>query len=135
MRLWHKDLIPLLPRQQLLGQWRECVLIAKNIAENGTPNHVLVNKVTEYPIGHFTRYCRHVFYEMVNRGYNSNYHRIVMYLDLDAGWNISLEKLFDGWHNDRYLAQCLANLQEKYDCGAVPEEDWKKITARWPEWR
>lgn len=24
MRLWHKDLIPYLPRQQLLGQWREC---------------------------------------------------------------------------------------------------------------
>ena len=37
MRLWHKDLIYVLPRQQLLGQWRECCLIAKNIAEKGTP--------------------------------------------------------------------------------------------------
>jgi uncharacterized protein (TIGR02328 family) len=33
MRLWHKDLISVLPRQQLLGQWRECCLIARNIAE------------------------------------------------------------------------------------------------------
>lgn len=24
MRLWHEELIPLLPRQQLLGQHREC---------------------------------------------------------------------------------------------------------------
>ena len=39
MRLWHKDLISVLPRQQLLGQWRECCLIARNIAEKNTPNH------------------------------------------------------------------------------------------------
>ena len=36
MRLWHKDLIPLLPRQQLVGQWRECCLIAKQIAAKET---------------------------------------------------------------------------------------------------
>ena len=48
MRLWHKDLIAFLPRKQLLGQWRECCAIARNIAVNGTPNHVLVNKVLDY---------------------------------------------------------------------------------------
>ena len=50
MRLWHKDLISCLPRLQLIGQWRECCLIAKNIAEKGTPNHLLVNKIISYPI-------------------------------------------------------------------------------------
>ena len=45
MRLWHKDLIPALPRKQLLAQWRECCAIASNIAKKGTPNHILVNKV------------------------------------------------------------------------------------------
>ena len=30
MRLWHKDLLPFLPRQQLLSQLRECVAIAKD---------------------------------------------------------------------------------------------------------
>lgn len=39
------------------------------------------------------------------------------------------------WHNDRYLAQCLANLQGKHDCGAIPEEEWKKTTDRYPEWK
>ena len=35
MRLWHKDLVTVLPRMQLLGQWRECCLIAKSIKGKG----------------------------------------------------------------------------------------------------
>ena len=135
MRLWHKDLIPLLPRQQLLGQWRECCLIAKQIAENGTPNHVLVNKVMEYPLVHFSSYAYRVRCEMKYRGYNVDSVKFTKYITDYPLTGMGNAVLFDGWHNDRYLAQCLANLQEKYDCGAVPEEDWKKITARWPEWR
>ena len=131
MRLWHKDLIPYLPRQQLLGQWRECCLIAKNIAENGTPNHVLVNKVTRYDDEHFLTYSYQVYMEM----YKRNYHADITSLFKHKYGNVDFSgDLFPGWHNDRYLAQCLANLQEKYDCGAVPEEDWKRITAMWPEW-
>lgn len=48
MRLWHKDLIDVLPRQQLIAQWRECCCIAKNIADNGYPNHILVNKIMDF---------------------------------------------------------------------------------------
>ena len=64
MRLWHKDLIPYLPRQQLLGQWRECCAIARNIKEKGTPNHVLVNKVLDYPVRHFWSYGRRIHDEL-----------------------------------------------------------------------
>ena len=134
MRLWHKDLIPLLPRQQLLGQWRECCLIAKQIAENGTPNHVLVNKVTEYPKDHFYTYCKLVQREMYRRKY-----RMTMAAQLKIWrelWDyIPDGNVFPGWHNDRYLRQCLANLQEKADCGAIPAEEWKRITDRWPEYK
>lgn len=28
MRIWHKDLIPVLPREQLVAQWKECSAIA-----------------------------------------------------------------------------------------------------------
>lgn len=28
MRLWHKNLITVLPREQLVSQWRECSAIA-----------------------------------------------------------------------------------------------------------
>ena len=134
MRLWHKDLIPLLPRQQLLGQWRECCLIAKQIAEKGTPNHVLVNKVTEYPKDHFYTYCKLIQHEMNRRGY-----RMTMAAQLKVWhelWDYILDgDVFPGWHNDRYLRQCLANLQEKADCGAIPAEEWKRITDVYPEWR
>ena len=58
MRLWHKDLIPRLPRQQLLGQWRECCLIAKQIDTKGTPNHVLVNRIMDYDPWHFWKYSQ-----------------------------------------------------------------------------
>ena len=50
MRLWHKDLIPYLPKEQLVSQWRECSSIAGAIIKNGTPNHGLVNYVLDYPI-------------------------------------------------------------------------------------
>lgn len=36
MRLWHKDLLPVLPRQQLLGQWRELVDASR---EESAPLH------------------------------------------------------------------------------------------------
>jgi hypothetical protein len=29
--------------------------------------------------------------------------------------------------NERYLKQCLYNLQEKYDCGGISQKEWQKI--------
>lgn len=127
MRLWHKELIPVLPRQQLLGQWRECCLIAKNIAENGTPNHLLVNKVMDYPIEHFWSYAGKVAIEMKNRGYKYDLVKFSKYFeDASVCWeHIPFEyELFMTWHNDRYLMQCYYNLQEKYDCGGITDDEW-----------
>ena len=126
MRLWHKDLISVLPRQQLLGQWRECCLIAKNIAENGTPNHILVNKIMEYPLEHFHYYTGMIHDEMLNRGYKVNYSRFDKWLHLEEN-HCTYDKLFNDWHNRRYFIQCYYNLQEKYDCGGITHEEWRKI--------
>ena len=38
-----------------------------------------------------------------------------------------LDILFEEFHNERYLRQCYYNLQEKYDDGIIPEEEWKKL--------
>ena len=132
MRLWHKDLIPYLPRQQLLGQWRECCLIAKQITEKGTPNHVLVNRVMEYIPDGFATYAMIVWANMAKHGYKADWKRFEKWMKYNK-IVIPKESLFAGWHNDRYLRQCLANLQEKADCGAIPAEEWKRITDRWPE--
>lgn len=132
MRLWHKDLIPILPQQQLLSQWRECCCIARNIAINGTPNHLLVNKILKYPPNHFYKYCQLVCDEMIERGYKvgNSYSKLSASFGKfsDCYWSpIEEEKLFFDWHNDRYLRQCYFNLQEKYDCGGISDEEWKPI--------
>lgn len=48
MRMWHKDLIDVLPRKQLTTQWRELCYIVKRVGLYGTPNHVLVNPVMDF---------------------------------------------------------------------------------------
>ena len=127
MRLWHKDLIPVLPRHQLLSQWRECCCIARSIALEGTPNHILVNKIMDYPIGHFIGYTFLVITEMKNRGYRCDSDRFMKWFSDCDGEEIALCRLFDGWHNDRYFTQCFYNLQEKYDCGGISREEWERI--------
>ena len=126
MRLWHKDLIPVLPRQQLLSQWRECCCIARNISVNGTPNHLLVNKVLDYEPAHLALYSYRVAEEMRRRGYSCDVSLYTKHLAIGSTV-ISDEDMFDGWHNDRYIRQCLLNLQEKFDCGGITAEEWQKM--------
>lgn len=126
MRLWHKDLITVLPPMQLKGQWRECCLIAKAL-HYGNLNHILVNRVKDYPIEHFFVYGHLVWFEMRTRGYKCyNISRFTDYFD-DYLVAITEDELFDGWHNDRYLRQCLYNLEEKAICGGIPASEWQKI--------
>lgn len=135
MRLWHRLLVPVLPRKQLQGQWRECCAIASNIASKGTPNHLLVDKILEYPPVHFRTYCIAIWCEMKERGYkiykkseNALFDNIDIaeengyFKDLGHG-----KKQFCDWFTDRYLIQCYYNLQEKYDCGGITDEEWAKI--------
>ena len=66
MRLWHKTLISVLPRQQLVSQLRECVLIAKNIYEGKTKIHCLINPLFNYPISHFVKEMLESILERIN---------------------------------------------------------------------
>lgn len=134
MRLWHKDLLKVLPQKQICSQWRECCAIAKSIKEKGTPNHILVNKIMNYPIEQFLVYTATVEYEMIKRGYKVNSSKFSKYFDsyyiahksvFDR--NTFSETLFPNWHNDRYYRQCYFNLQEKFDCGGITREEWDNI--------
>ena len=137
MRLWHKRLIPYLPQKQLVAQWRECCAIARNIAVNGTPNHLLVNKILEFPTIHFFIYSSMVVEEMMNRGYKvsksslDNFQKNYEKFEDDR---LETVDIFSRWHNDRYLRQCLFNLQEKYDCGGISEYCWTKIMDEFGEY-
>ena len=132
MRIWHKDLLTVLPREQLVAQWRELSAIAGNLNTKGTPNHILVNKVLDYPREHFISYAFWVRQEMTRRGYRtmeSVWNKIYCTRETDYGEMeiLPLKDLFPGWHNFQYLRQCYYNLEEKYDCGGVSEEAFQKI--------
>ena len=129
MRLWHSTLIPVLPRQQLVAQLRECVAIAKSIFETGKPNHVLVNKIMDFSLDHFRSYCNLIIDEMKFRGFKVSDLTIKKLEKYISYGNICEIKnpFSNGWFTDRYLNQCLYNLQEKYDCKAISENEWQKI--------
>ena len=138
MRLWHKDLIEKLPREQLVAQWRECSAIASNIVTKGTPNHILVNKIMDYSFNHFISYAFYIRQEMTRRGYrtmNSVWDKITSVAD-DDNYNIlPINELFPDWHNDTYWVICYYNLKEKWMCGGIEDEDWDKIDSGDAEWR
>lgn len=124
MRLWHVSLIPALPREQLVAQWRECSAIAGKIQLNGTPNHVLVNFVMNYDFDHFISYAYYIRQEMTARKYrtmNSVWDKIV---SLKPDWNLlPLEEVYKNKMSDFYLTICYYNLYEKYDCGMFDNFD------------
>lgn len=130
MRLWHKDLIPVLPRKQLVAQWRELSAIATNIRTKGTPNHILVNKIMEYPMNHFISYAVAVREEMTKRGYKTMdrvWDNITSVVDNNDYNIVPVQECFPDWHNQKYLTQCYFNLEEKHDCSGISDEDFDKI--------
>lgn len=128
MRLWHTKLIEVLPREQLVAQWRELSAIAGAIQKKDTPNHLLVNFILDYDFDHFISYAYYVRAEMTKRGYrtmNSVWNKII---SLKSNYNIlSFEEIYKEKMNQVYYEICWNNLREKYLCGGISQEDWSKI--------
>lgn len=126
MRLWHQKLIPYLPRQQLLGQHRECCALRGN---GWGRKHSVVDYVFTYKPEHLVAYHYLVMDEMKQRGYhpdstwyNANWRGNT--LQNQTGWcNQNLVDEFyyaaaDGGrlypeHNEEYLRECIDNLNGK----------------------
>ena len=128
MRLWHISLIPVLPKEQLVAQWRELSAIAGAIQKNGTPNHILVNFVLDYDYDNFISYAYYLRKEMTSRGYrtmNSVWEKII---SLKPDYNLlSFEEVYKDKMNSVYFLICYHNLLEKALCGGIKKEDWDKI--------
>ncbi|WP_131036456.1 pyrimidine dimer DNA glycosylase/endonuclease V [Clostridioides difficile] len=140
MRLWHKDLIDVLPKNQLVSQWRELLAIKGSIDKKGTPNHLLVNKVLNYSIDEFKFYTKIVHDEMLKRNYKPNELKYTSILkwknrnfanDISNEHSLNLENLYDDWHNKMYLKQCLYNLEEKATCGGIPINEWNIFLCKY----
>ena len=124
MRLWHTELISVLPREHLVAQWRELSAIAGSIQTKGTPNHVLVNFVMNYDFDHFISYAYYIRQEMTARKYrtmNTVWDKIV---SLKPDWTLlPLEEVYKRKMSDFYLTVCYYNLAEKYVCGMFDNLD------------
>lgn len=46
--------------------------------------------------------------------------------DINIAYDIEIIP-FKNKMNERYLKQCLYNLQEKYDCDLITDKEWKLI--------
>lgn len=129
MRLWHYKLIPYLPKAMLVSQWRECIAI-KRQWKKGTLKHRLVSYVMNHGKYLFSNYVRQVTEELMNRNIKFQlkyWDEIIEFCD----GNYICEDYPE--HNDRYLKQCLYNLQEKADRGIITKEEWQKIEDEFGE--
>ena len=126
MRLWHQNLIPKLPRQQLLGQHRECAALR---GRGWGRNHSVVNYVFTHEPARLVAYHFLIMDEMIRRGYNPDktwYHKDYRGKELgeQEGWcdNILLDsylskseagiKIYPE-HNKEYYQECIENLRGK----------------------
>jgi len=127
MRLWHYKLIPYLPKDMLVSQWRECIAI-KRQWEKGTLKHRLVSYVMNYNKKYFRNYIYNVVLEFDKRHINFNeklYEELIDFCFEDGGV-VSCNLMYPE-HNTRYLQQCYYNLQEKYDRGIITNDEWQLI--------
>lgn len=116
MRLWHIDLLPYLPKPQLVAQWQELNSIFKK-----QDKHILINYIYDYSKEYLWHYSVAVKNEMAARGF-----KIRSFEGFDAYFDEVTHReeiLHYSEHDNRYLIQCFYNLQEKYDRG---QKDFSK---------
>lgn len=127
MRLWHQALIPYLPRQQLLGQHRECCALR---GKGWGKKHSVVDYVFKHNPAKLVVYHYIIMEEMERRGYHPDrtwdnpdwrgnaLNEQVDWADrkeVDQLWmNINqIGQIIYPEHNEAYLNECLDNLKSK----------------------
>ena len=147
MKIWHKDLIKVLPRTQLIRLLKDCIRLAQFKMQYGNittadvrgsyPYSVL--RVNDYSIDDVLAYTKLVCDEIHKRLYSvsdKTMQELKHIYMVDAllhtneeeppYLNIRYKDIFKGWHNKRYLKQCYYLLEEMYDCGVYSEGDIEK---------
>ena len=135
MRCWHKDIVKSLPELQLKSQWRECVLMAKDLHETGFTHHLLINQIMNYNINHFKAYLYLVYRAMVERGYRvqtASLLKLKEYVGFEPYVKPEIDNIWNDWHNKEYLRICMSNLFEKHKYGVgksrITDEEWHRLT-------
>ncbi len=139
MRLWHYELLPYLPELQFKGQLRELVAIMHDWRDKETTNHILINRVMEYPKEDLFRYSVRYDDEFIRRygkSMGEKHKREFVDFCPDRHSCLSYE-IFRGWHNKEYLRICYANLAEKHFYGVgksrITDEEWETLLRGYKE--
>ena len=138
MRLWHYELLPYLPDAQFKGQLRELVAIMHDWRDKSKTNHLLINRVMEYPKYHLRTYFL-LYREEYKKRYGKDISNKTASEFIDFGgkcpWLTSLP--FESWHNKEYLLVCMANLCEKHHFGIgksrITDEEWETLCNGYKE--
>lgn len=136
MRLWHYALLPYLPELQFKGQLRKLVLIMHQWRDKGKTNHLLINRVMEYPKqdlgGYFLAYR-----EEYQKRYNKDVSAKINEEFYEFCEGHSNKNVFSDWHNEEYLRVCVYNLYEKYRFGVgkskISQEEWDRVLRGYKE--
>lgn len=139
MRLWHYKLLPYLPDMQFKGQLRELILILHDYRDKGHTNHLLINRVMNYPkedlYDYFILYCNEYnnrYRKEVSLKYKKEFFQFV-FGNTDKAIRGTHGDIFEEWHNKEYLRINMANLYEKYKYGVgkskIKEEEWKVLLS------
>lgn len=128
MRLWHYELLPYLPDAQFKGQLRELVAIMHDWQSKGKTNHLLINRVMEYPKADFYGYFLEYAVE-----YEKRYGVLPKQTDefRKSGNHQFTQEPFNGWHTKEYLRMNMSNLAEKHIYGIgksrITDEEWQRL--------
>lgn len=131
MRIWDYRLLPYLPDAQFKGQLRELVAIMRDWRDKGTTNHLLINKVMEYPKGRLSSYFWLYREEYIRRYKKPFSDKTTDEFFRFAEGDYFTRKPFKTWHNKEYLRVCMANLYEKHFFGVgvsrITDEEWETL--------
>lgn len=121
MRLWPIAILDQLPRQQLLGQHRECCALR---GKGWGRKHSTVDYVFKHPYWFLFNYHVEVMREMTRRGYHHNedwdfrnYRGNELCFDLEIDYTL-VDESYNPYtiyseHDSVYLDECIANLAAK----------------------
>ena len=130
MRLWHYKMLPYLPDLQFKGQLRELVAIMHDWRDKGKTNHLLINRVMEYPKSELTSYFLLYDIEYGNRYCKQHCVLVTEFVYFSDGDSFTVEP-FKDWHNKDYLRVCMANLYEKHFFGIgksrITDSEWQVL--------
>ena len=132
MRLWSWQLLPYLSDLQFKWQLREITAIMRDWRDRGKTNHLLINRVMEYPKADLYRYFCEYEAEYFKR-YGRTLDRYSSEFGRFANWSVDTKNntIFEGWHNKEYLRVCVCNLYEKYRFGVgkskITQTEWDRI--------